>query len=242
MKIEKFKSLIFNDDEIDNELVDVLIKAGSHEYIKNSAMEVPDSELSDVEFSEELDQKLRKYFSDTNKETRKEKLKSFTSKTKNISLRIAAVLLVLLVLAAGFIVTSEATQIKLINLYLEQTEISTDFSSSTSNILGPLESIIGYIPERYEMVYETTDKSSDIIHYETLDGGFLQIEVYEGVSLTINSEGAITYMMEIGDISCYVAEHEEYIIVVYSVGNYVFNIYGTVPLSEIEKIIENINY
>ena len=70
MNNDKLNSLIFSDDEINEELLDALIKAGAHEYIQNSNLEVPDTELSDAEFSKELDKRLKNYFSGIKKENR----------------------------------------------------------------------------------------------------------------------------------------------------------------------------
>ena len=248
MDKDKFNILAFEDDQINNELIDALIKAGSHEYIQNTNIDIPDEKMSDDKFSKELDKKLRKYFATLNKKKRETNIMKFVNKAKNIAVRVAAVLFVLVALAAGFVATSKAAQIKLLHIYIEHSDIDSniEFEETQTKIpekqkIESLETIFWYIPDGYEFVYENQNSSTKEILYEGADDGYIEIiEMSEG-NLRLDSEGANNYNVEVGEVTCFVSQHSDKTIVVFRINEKNYNIISTLPIEEIIKIIENIN-
>lgn len=246
MNKNKFNVLRFNDDEIDNELLDVLIKAGSHEYITNSILEIPDKELSDAKFSKELDKRMHQYFATMNKDNHPEKIRNIFIKTKNVMLRVAAVLFVFVILAVGFVATSEATQIKLLNIYMKNTDIDTSFEfmnpapTDAKDESNSIEKIFWYIPDEFELVFENHDNNFQNIVFQSADGGYIDIKLITNGTLNIDTEQGKSYYIEVGDYDCYVSENEAENIVIFQIDNINYYILGNISVEEIIKIVENI--
>jgi|GEM_PF-6271454 len=249
MNKDKFNILAYSDEQINDELMDALIKAGAHEFIQNSTLEVPDAELSDIEFTKELDKKMLEYFGTIEKDQRNSKVTHIYQKAKNIALRAAAILLVLIVMAVGFVATSEATQLKLLHMYIEHSDIdsSFDFQGTGTKIpekqrIESLEAMIWYIPEGFELIHEDHSQNIKTILYENVSGDYIDIALMTGGNLKIDSEEANNFNIEVKGHVCFVSEHDDKIIVVFNVNDFNYTIATTLPLDEIIKIIENIKY
>ena len=96
---------------------DALIKAGAHEYIENISLSIPDSELSDIEFSDELDKRIRHDIMDYKRQARKPKMKKIYGKAKNVIIRAAAVILIMFIAASGFVIVITSYSIHYTKLY-----------------------------------------------------------------------------------------------------------------------------
>jgi len=200
MNKKNFNNLLYTDEQINDELVDALIKAGAQEYIQNSTLEIPSEELSDVEFSDELDRKLLKYFDDLDKQQRNKNLVNFTTKAKNIAMRAAAALFVLVVLAVGFVATSEAAQIKLLNIYVEYTDIDTRFffgsdrdpdtDNQGNSAITSTETVYSYIPFGFEFVHEDINPAVQTTRYEDIEGKYPVDNKVIGKVVSITDYGA----------------------------------------------------
>jgi len=249
MNKDKFNILAFNDEQVNDELMDALIKAGAHEFIQNSTLEVPDAELSDIEFTKELDKKMLEYFGTIEKDQRNSKVTHIYQKAKNIALRAAAILLVLIVMAVGFVATSEATQLKLLHMYIEHSDIDSSFDFQDTGAKAPerqeiesLETMFWYIPDGFELIYEDHSQNIKTILYESFEGGYIDIALMTDGNLKIDSEEANNFNIEVNGHVCFVSEHDDKIIVVFNIGELNYIISTTIPLNEITKIIENIKY
>jgi len=251
MNKKNFNNLLYTDEQINDELVDALIKAGAQEYIQNSTLEIPSEELSDVEFSDELDRKLLKYFDDLDKQQRNKNLVNFTTKAKNIAMRAAAALFVLVVLAVGFVATSEAAQIKLLNIYVEYTDIDTRFffgsdrdpdtDNQGNSAITSTETVYSYIPFGFEFVHEDINPAVQMIRYENAEGVFIEIHQMKSGNLNVDAEDVNSYMAEVDDITCYVTEHEEMNNVICEKNELYYFIVSDIDVEEILKIISGIN-
>lgn len=248
MNRKNFNNLVFTDEQINDELIDVLIKAGAQEYIQNSTLEIPSEELSDIEFSNELDKKILKYFDDYEKNEKNQNIIKFTAKVKNIAIRAAAALFVLVVLAFGFVATSEAAQIKLLNMYIEFTDIDTRFffgsenDPDTNNQNNPTtETVYSYIPFGFELVYEDINPAVQLTRYEGIDGGFIEIHQMKSGNVNVNAEDANSYMTEVDGVSCYVTEHEEINTIICEKNELFYLISSDINVDEMLKIVSGIN-
>lgn len=251
MNKKSFNKLIYTDEQINDELIDVLIRAGSHEYIQNSTLEIPSNKLSDVKFSEELDKKLLRYIDDFDKKEKNQKVAKFATKAKNLAMRAAAALFVLVALAVGFVATSEAAQIKFLDIYVEYTNIDTRFyfgqennSDANNPYNSPLEStesIYGYIPFGFEFVHEDINPAVQLTRYEDMEGRFLEIHQMESGNINVDAEDVNSYMAEIDGVTCYVTEHDEMNTVVCEKNKLYYLIISDIEVEEILKVISGIN-
>ncbi len=248
---EIFKSLAFDDKQIDDELIDALIKAGSHEYIQNSIMEIPDEELSDEEFSKELDKKILNYIDTIDKQDRNEKAVYVFKKVRSIAVRAAAVFFVLIVLAVGFVATAEAAQLQLLQMYIEHSDISSNFEfirpssdneTSREQQTRTLEHIFWYIPQGFEYVYENHEGDLSFLRYEDEQGNYIEIVQVQFGSLQSDTQSACNYKLEINGLICFISEHPDKTIAIFNIGSNNYNITSTLPIEDIAEIIKNINY
>ena len=197
---------------------------------------------------------MLKYFDTLEKHKNKSKIKYIYNKSKNIVVRAAAILFVLIVLAVGFVATSEAAQVKLLNMYVEHSDIESVFDFGTSSdgtklpysekqMIDSLEQIFWYIPQGYELVNEIQDVNMKQLYYEDMDNGYLTImQAIEKGNATINSEAGTNFTIEVNGIDCFISEHEDKVIAVFEINRLYMSIITSLPLEEVIKIIENINY
>ncbi|MBN2879374.1 MAG: DUF4367 domain-containing protein [Clostridia bacterium] len=247
-KKAKFNILAFNDAQINDELIDALIKAGAHEYIENKNLSIPDSEISDIEFSEELDKRIRHDIADYKRQTRKPKFNKIYDKAKKIIIRAAAVILIMLIAASGFVITSDAAQEQLLKLYLEHSSIDTSMVFKdkenkellNEDSLFSIQDIMMYIPIGLELINEDHQPDVRSAHFESLDGEYLDIMQMTGGNLKVNSEDAKNYTIEINGYMCFFSEHEDMIITIFETKKYGYSIITSLPIHEVIEIIENI--
>lgn len=248
MNKKSFNKLVYTDEQINEELIDALIKAGSHEHIHNSTFEIPSDELSDVEFSDALDKKLLNYIDEYDKQLRTKKVIKFAVKIKNIAIRAAAALFVFVVMAVGFVATSEAAQIKFLNIYVEYTDIDTrfhfgeDIDPETANSVNPpSESVYSYIPFGFEFVHEDINPAVQMTRYENAEGVFIEIHQMKSGNINVDAEDVNSYITEVDGITCYVTEHEEMNNVICEKNELYYFIVSDIDVEEILKIISGIN-
>lgn len=164
---------------------------------------------------------------------------------RKISLRRMLILAAVLIILMGLFVTSvTGVREKVLNLFSQKGEVSTELSSlENRQFEGQVPEIEpGYLPEGYELVSESNEGFlfSKLYVANERENIYLSVQESESFSVSVDNE---TTKQELTRVNVYQAQlfyrdGESYI--VWQVGDYIIDIAGTVPKEEMMKIAESV--
>ena len=244
MSQELFNKLIYTDEEVDEELLAALIKAGSHEYIKTAITKPTEEEESKVSFSKAFEERMQKQLNIFKHEEKRERRTNILRRIRKVAVNVAACLFAIIIISSAFVATSEAAKIEVMNTLIDVFNIKTDFrfSYSDNNQANEtnLSSMLGYIPVGLEIVDELNLETYDEVEYDSNTGIFMSFRKQESGSVTIDTENTDAYELLIGEYNCYVSEKEDDIIIIFEDGIYAYTLKSNLSFEEIKKVLLNL--
>lgn len=222
------------------EALDLAIKHAGQSMLKETGWEHLENEAGQHIFSKEFENKMRRLVSI-------EKRKLRARKALKIAVRVAAAIVVVLIVSTAVIFSSEALRVQFLSMFYQKNERSIDIDFSETGKHGePLEIIEPeYIPEGYTLqkLDIMPGNMGGISIYSNKSGNEFQVMQDNGTpSITIDNEGAKTYEKYIDGIKILVIENnvKKFNHVLFNKGTATFSIFGKIDVSELIKMAESL--
>jgi hypothetical protein len=217
------------------EALNLAIKHAGHDIFKEIGSEASINPDTEYNFSDEFEKKMQRLIV-------REKRKRVTGKALKILGRVAAALLILLVVSTVVIFSSEALRLEFINIFFHQEKVSTNIDFSKTDTTEIPEGVVvpSYIPEGYRLkeIQNIGEQKTSI--YENQSGDLFRINQYkDSASVKIDNEGEKLNEVDLYGTKALVTEGKVNKIV-FSKDKYIFMIEGKIEVSEIIKIAESI--
>jgi len=232
----------YTDEEVDAKLLEAMMLAGFHETIKNESVAADEEAEHVISFSKAFDERVRRMFGEMDDLEQQKRKKVKRQKVYNTIVKIAACFAVFVFISIVTVVSSEAARVKLLNIYVETFDVSTDFTFSEEKVdqeyYGPSE--FNYIPLGYELTGETENEDMSYARYENQSGQYISITIMTDGAISLDTEKAETTEQMIGEHRCYISKKEDIILVLLTYQNRIYQISSDGDWEEIKKMIENI--
>ena len=218
-----------------NEIFNIAIKHAGHDILEEISEETPVSD--GLSFSDKFERKMEEI---VRKEARRRRVLS----ALKITAKVAAVILVVLIVSTGVVFSSEALRLKVMNLFYESDEISTeiDFSGIEPGDIPEGMVLPGYMPEGYVLTeVEKTESGLYTSIYTNSSDNIIKIEQGNFVAhFSADNENEDAYQAEFMGTEIYVVEHDEMNMVFFNGNYYSFSIWGNIEISELLAIAESV--
>lgn len=191
-----------------DEVFDSLIKHVGFEILSGMADEIPDRQtiLARIGNTDAMDNVIKKTI-------KKDLNKRHIRKAGRIMLRVAAVLLIFLVVSAVAIVSSKALRTSIMNLFYLVDDDTAKISIIEENDDERFDQILkpSYLPEGFYLVEQTPVNELMISIYENANGDTITIEqIQGGLQMIGGEEKANSQELEINDRPAFLMENEEF--------------------------------
>jgi hypothetical protein len=216
-----------------DDLVGVAIKHAGHDILKEASMTM---HAGEARFSEDFEKRMQKIIGAENRKESK-------SKALRTAARIAAALLVLVVISTAVIFSSEALRTEVMNMFssIGRDSADVEFYEVDENDIPAGLIVPRYLPSGYKLV--EAEKSGDAFNsmYEDTSGNMLRIvQQSKSTSAVVDSDGIGAYETIIKGEKAFVSENEEGNLIIFNYQSYVFTVLGKTNISELKKVAESI--
>lgn len=216
-----------------DDMISIAIKYAGHDLLKGQTAVPQDGE---ARFSENFEKRMKKFIDD-------ERRKRITSRGVRVASRIAAALLVLVVISTVVVFSSDALRTKVMNMFSNVGGQSADveFYEVGENDLPAGMIVPGYMPEGYKLAGAEKNGRIFISSYKNSEGDTITISQQSGSSsATVDSDGTAAYETEIKGQKAFISENPEKNFILFSYDSYSFTVSGDIGVSELERIAESI--
>lgn len=226
-----------------DDMLDLAIKHAGHDILAEIAHEMPsDEEIKEsIKYSDEFEKRIKKIIG---MDFRRRRL----SKVIRVVTKVAVIILVFLIVSTAVIFSSEALRIKVMNLFYQTGEKSTEIEiTDNEEIENILEGLVvpSYIPEGYEL--EEKNRIGIIYNsiYKNSNNDMIKIEQINGSgNTTADTEKKPSYETEIMGHKIFVteckgSEGKRKNLLVFNNDLFRFSISGNINISELLKIAES---
>ncbi len=218
-----------------DEFVDSYLKYAGEELLSKLAEEAPsEEELADFEIpSNNIDQRISATINkEVNMRRRKRSLK--------IATRVAAGLIIVLIVSTITIASSEAIRTRFFDFFKTSDEVSeTIIVSDDSDVQDDI--LPGYLPEGYHYVSGSVDEIMAVSIYEDSNGNTVRINRRKSVgTITYDTERSTVYETTISGNKALVISSPDMNSIYYFGDIYVYNLSGIVDVDELIKVIESL--
>lgn len=218
------------------DLLDSMINYAGHEILAQTAENAPAKKevkgfMGDTGA---LDKRMQKVF-------RKHLSKRRWHKTGKILFRVAAVIVVLMIVSAIAIASSEALRARFLNLFQSSTDISTEIEITDEYLEVP-EVIVepAYLPEGYELVETIESAGVFFSKYADAHNKTFRIEQYNtNTEMSLNTEHINYSRIEIGGKEAYITSGQDEKNLQFYSNEYSFSIFGDLSIDEMIRIAES---
>ncbi|MGE5494288.1 MAG: DUF4367 domain-containing protein [Burkholderiales bacterium] len=216
-----------------DDLVDVAIKHAGHDILKEASMTM---DAGEARFSDDFEKRMQKIIGAENRKERR-------SKALRAAARIAAALLVLVVISTAVIFSSEALRTEVMNMFssIGRDSADVEFYEVGENDIPAGMIVPRYLPAGYKLVEAEKNGEFFTSRYEDSSGNMLRImQQSQNTSAIVDSDGKDAYETEIKGEKAFVSENEEGNLIIFNYRSYVFSVLGKTDVSELKKVAESI--
>lgn len=221
--------------QYNEELTDLAIKHAGHEILEEIAQETPPN-ADGMRLSNDFEKRMQRIIKGDLRKRR-------VSRALKVTAKVAAIIMVFLVISTVVVFSSEALRSTVFNLFYETGGVSTEIDFSDADSSGLPEGLVmpGYIPAGYKLVDATKNGTMYTSILKNSAGDIIIIEQGKvNAHLSADSEGEDTYETEFMGEKIYVIESEEINMVFFNSSLYGFTISGDIKTSELLAIAESI--
>jgi hypothetical protein len=214
-----------------DDVIDLAIKHAGHDILREEK-----GASGEARFSDGFEKRMKSIID-------AEKRKQGASQAMKAAVKIAVALLIVVVISTAVIFSSEALRSRVMNLFYNIGSKSADveFYEVDGNDIPEGMVIPGYMPQGYKLAEATKLGLIYKSIYENSGGDTISIlQKSAGSNLTVNSEDAETYEVEIKNINAFVSEIEGINYIFFSYDSYDYTLFGKIEVSELKGIAESI--
>lgn len=217
------------------DVLDVAIKHAGRELLLEAAGSVSNEE---ARFSAGFEKRMQSVI---NGEIRKRR----TSKALKILSRVAAAMLIVIVVSTAVVFSSEALRAEVFNMFANIGKGSVDIGAQLgSNSVPEGMAVPGYLPEGFRLTEaEKVGLYTFVSGYKDLSGNMITIKQYkaDNLDLGIDNDGK-AYETDISGVKVIAADNIDNIIAAFVYKEYAYTIgtFSEVELSELLKIAQSI--
>jgi hypothetical protein len=218
--------------DIYNEAVDILIRFAGTKAADRIFDEI-DSSIADddISFSEKHIQAVNKIiFAGKHK-----------AKKKNLNKRILLIAIITMIFLLFSIFTVWAYREKIVDFFVERTDIGTVFHYETNQEYTIDKIKMGYIPNEFERSQEYNNDNECYVRYEKADRFFDVDKQVPPDAYTINTEDGNTEYVDINGSDALFSTTDDFKILTWVKNGYVYTVSGNITKEEIILIAKNIS-
>jgi hypothetical protein len=220
-------------DNYNDEVFDITIKHAGREVLRDIYKEA--EALNKTHLSEDLDRRIKRLIKGSARKKR-------VSRILKVSTRVAAVLVLFIIISTAVFFSSEAMRVKVMNLFTEKAEGHVDLQFFEIEDGLPKGMIVPeYIPKGFTLKKAYKNSSWFISEYQNSSNNVIRVQQGSYLtSVTVDDDGLGSYETDIMGKKAYVAVNKAVNSIYFNSNSYGFVIYTDMDPSELIKIAESI--
>lgn len=242
-KVNDDWTLPCEEQSIHNEYEEALVKMALHDYMKLTEEKPTQEQLDRLTFSQEFEETMEQQLKVWEKEDRKKKRKN--SQPNKLIAKIAACIGFLLLVSIGTMTVSEAARIKIINYFMKQSDIASDFTfynrTDEEVVRNNSETTFfaNLVPKGFELTEEVINGALFILRYENDSRIFIEFtSINDATAISVDTEDALVSNININGVDVFVSEKIETVQAIYVKNENGISIISNMKKEEIIEIIK----